>query len=31
MVFGDMTLKESLHSIELFAKEIMPAFQTARA
>src|SRR5262249_39807394 len=26
MVFGDMTLKESLHSIELFRKEIMPAF-----
>jgi len=26
MVFGDMTLKESLRSIELFAKEIMPAF-----
>jgi alkanesulfonate monooxygenase SsuD/methylene tetrahydromethanopterin reductase-like flavin-dependent oxidoreductase (luciferase family) len=25
MVFGDMTLKESLRSIELFAKEIMPA------
>jgi alkanesulfonate monooxygenase SsuD/methylene tetrahydromethanopterin reductase-like flavin-dependent oxidoreductase (luciferase family) len=26
MVFGDMTLKESLHSIELFSKEVMPAF-----
>jgi len=26
MVFGDMTAKESLHGIELFAKEIMPAF-----
>jgi alkanesulfonate monooxygenase SsuD/methylene tetrahydromethanopterin reductase-like flavin-dependent oxidoreductase (luciferase family) len=26
MVFGDMTLQESLRSIELFAKEIMPAF-----
>jgi len=26
MVFGDMTLKESLRSIELFSKEIMPAF-----
>jgi alkanesulfonate monooxygenase SsuD/methylene tetrahydromethanopterin reductase-like flavin-dependent oxidoreductase (luciferase family) len=26
MVFGDMTLKEALRSIELFAKEIMPAF-----
>jgi alkanesulfonate monooxygenase SsuD/methylene tetrahydromethanopterin reductase-like flavin-dependent oxidoreductase (luciferase family) len=25
MVFGDMTLKESLRSIELFAREIMPA------
>jgi alkanesulfonate monooxygenase SsuD/methylene tetrahydromethanopterin reductase-like flavin-dependent oxidoreductase (luciferase family) len=27
MVFGDMTLAESLRSIELFAREIMPAFQ----
>jgi len=26
MVFGSMTLKEALRSIELFAKEIMPAF-----
>ena len=26
MVFGDMTLKELLRSVELFAKEIMPAF-----
>ena len=26
MVFGDMTLPEALRSIELFAKEIMPAF-----
>jgi alkanesulfonate monooxygenase SsuD/methylene tetrahydromethanopterin reductase-like flavin-dependent oxidoreductase (luciferase family) len=26
MVFGDMTLKESLRSIELFGKEVMPAF-----
>jgi alkanesulfonate monooxygenase SsuD/methylene tetrahydromethanopterin reductase-like flavin-dependent oxidoreductase (luciferase family) len=26
MVFGDMTLKESLRSIELFAKDIMPGF-----
>jgi alkanesulfonate monooxygenase SsuD/methylene tetrahydromethanopterin reductase-like flavin-dependent oxidoreductase (luciferase family) len=25
MVFGDMTLKESLRSIELFGKEVMPA------
>lgn len=27
MVFGDMTLAESLRSIELFCKEIMPAFR----
>ena len=27
MVFGDMTLAESLRSIELFANEIMPAFE----
>ena len=26
MVFGDMTLPESLRSIELFSKEVMPAF-----
>ena len=26
MVFGDMTLAESLRSIELFGKEVMPAF-----
>jgi alkanesulfonate monooxygenase SsuD/methylene tetrahydromethanopterin reductase-like flavin-dependent oxidoreductase (luciferase family) len=26
MVFGDMTLAEALHSIDLFEKEIMPAF-----
>ena len=26
MVFGDMTLGESLRSIELFANEVMPAF-----
>ena len=26
MVFGDMTLTESLRSIELFGKEVMPAF-----
>ena len=26
MVFGDMTLPEALRSIELFAREIMPAF-----
>jgi hypothetical protein len=24
--FGDMTLKESLASVELFAREVMPAF-----
>ena len=26
MVFGDMTLPEALRSIELFGKEVMPAF-----
>jgi alkanesulfonate monooxygenase SsuD/methylene tetrahydromethanopterin reductase-like flavin-dependent oxidoreductase (luciferase family) len=26
--FGDMTLDEALHSIELFAREVMPALQT---
>jgi hypothetical protein len=26
MVFGDMTLAEALRGIELFSKEIMPAF-----
>ena len=26
MVFGDMTLAETLRSIELFAKEVMPRF-----
>jgi hypothetical protein len=26
LAFGDMTLAESLHSIELFAREVMPAF-----
>jgi hypothetical protein len=26
MVFGSMTLPESLRSIELFSKEVMPAF-----
>jgi alkanesulfonate monooxygenase SsuD/methylene tetrahydromethanopterin reductase-like flavin-dependent oxidoreductase (luciferase family) len=26
MVFGDMTLQESLRSIELFGKDVMPAF-----
>jgi hypothetical protein len=24
--FGDMTLDESLRSVELFAREVMPAF-----
>ena len=28
--FGDMTLAESLHSVELFAREVMPAFADAR-
>jgi alkanesulfonate monooxygenase SsuD/methylene tetrahydromethanopterin reductase-like flavin-dependent oxidoreductase (luciferase family) len=27
MVFGDMTLAESLRAVELFAKEVMPAFE----
>ena len=26
MVFGSMTLKESLRSVELFARDVMPAF-----
>ncbi len=26
LAFGDMTLEESLHSIELFARDVMPAF-----
>jgi len=25
--FGDLTLKETLHSIELFAHEVMPALR----
>jgi alkanesulfonate monooxygenase SsuD/methylene tetrahydromethanopterin reductase-like flavin-dependent oxidoreductase (luciferase family) len=29
--FGDMTLAESLRSVELFAREVMPAFATTRA
>ncbi|MFL6798885.1 MAG: LLM class flavin-dependent oxidoreductase [Xanthobacteraceae bacterium] len=29
--FGDMTLQESLRSIELFAREVMPAFRGAAA
>ena len=31
MVFGDMTLTESLRSIELFAREVMPAFANLTA
>jgi len=27
--FGDMTLAESLRSVELFAREVMPAFADA--
>jgi alkanesulfonate monooxygenase SsuD/methylene tetrahydromethanopterin reductase-like flavin-dependent oxidoreductase (luciferase family) len=26
LAFGDMTLDETLHSVELFAREVMPAF-----
>ena len=29
--FGDMTLAESLHSVELFSREVMPAFAGKRA
>ena len=29
--FGDMTLSESLRSVELFSREVMPAFANARA
>ena len=29
LVFGDMTLAESLHSIELFAKKVMPELRAA--
>jgi hypothetical protein len=29
MVFGDMALAEALHSIELFAKNVMPALTGA--
>ena len=29
MVFGDMTLAETLRSIELFSKEVMPEFTAA--
>lgn len=31
LAFGDLTLEESLRSVELFRREIMPAFQDARA
>jgi len=31
LAFGDMTLEESLHSTELLAREVMPAFAKARA
>jgi hypothetical protein len=26
LAFGDLTLAETLRSVELFAKEVMPAF-----
>ena len=29
MVFGDMTFADASHSIDLFAKEVMPAFKGA--
>jgi hypothetical protein len=29
--FGDMTLAESLRSLELFSREVMPAVASARA
>jgi alkanesulfonate monooxygenase SsuD/methylene tetrahydromethanopterin reductase-like flavin-dependent oxidoreductase (luciferase family) len=29
--FGDMTLSESLRSVELFSRDVMPAFANARA
>jgi len=31
LAFGGMTLKETLRSVELFAREVMPAFAGARA
>jgi alkanesulfonate monooxygenase SsuD/methylene tetrahydromethanopterin reductase-like flavin-dependent oxidoreductase (luciferase family) len=31
LAFGDMTLAESLRSLELFSREVMPAFVDARA
>jgi hypothetical protein len=27
LAFGDMTLAEALHSVEMFAGEVMPAFR----
>jgi len=27
LAFGDMTVDEALHSVELFGREVMPAFQ----
>jgi len=31
LAFGDMTLAESLHSLELFSREVMPSFVSTRA
>ena len=31
LAFGDMTLQESLRSLELFAREVMPAFASMPA
>jgi len=31
LAFGDMTVAESLRSVELFSREVMPAFANARA
>jgi hypothetical protein len=31
LAFGDMTLAESLRSLALFSREVMPAFAPARA
>jgi hypothetical protein len=31
LAFGDTTLEESLRSVELFGREIMPAFASTRA
>ena len=27
LAFGDMTVEEALHSVDLFAREVMPAFR----